>query len=154
VGEVSVGELMTREVACVTPDDSIVHAAQLLRDNDVGALPVVDSYRRPIGMITDRDIACRLVADGGDLQSAQVHHAMTGEVFACLDDSSALDCMQTMSRHQVRRVMVIDSDNRLVGIISQADLAQHAELNGGAGERRALADAMCAVSTPNGQPYK
>ena len=152
--EVPIREIMTRDVAAVAPVDSIVHAAQLLRDDDVGALPVVDGRGRPIGMITDRDIACRLVADGDDLRGAQVRHAMTGEVFACVEDSTALDCMRSMSRHQVRRMMVVDREDRLVGIISQADLAQHAGRNPGAGERRAFADAVCAVSAPSGQSYR
>jgi CBS-domain-containing membrane protein len=152
--EVPVREVMTRDVRAVRPDDSIVRAAQLLRDEDVGALPVVDRRGRPIGMITDRDITCRLVADSDDIRDAQVHHAMTDEVFACPEESSIENCMRTMSRHQVRRVIVVDRNDRVVGIVSQADLARHAGWNGGAGERRAVADTMCAVSEPNSQPYR
>jgi CBS domain-containing protein len=151
--KVPVLEVMTRDVAAVAHDDSIVHAAQLLRDKDVGALPVVDDRGRPVGMITDRDIACRLVADGDSVQSSRVHHAMTGEVFACPANASVEDCMGTMASHQIRRVMVVDQNDRLVGIVSQADLAQHAECNCGAGERRAFADVVCSVSAPGSQPY-
>ena len=153
VGDVPVRNVMTRDVAAVAHDDSIIHAAQLLRDENVGALPVVNERGQPVGMITDRDIACRLVADGDSIQSSRVHHAMTGEVFACPDNASIPDCMQMMASHQIRRVMVVDHDDKLVGIVSQADLAQHAERNCGTGERRAFADVICAVSAPSSQPY-
>lgn len=147
-------DVMTFAVECVRPDDSVEYAARLMRDCDCGALPVVDREGRLIGMITDRDLAVRLVARGADIRDARVHDCMTDEAFACQESSSIDDCMGEMSRHQVRRMPVVDRGGHVVGIVSQADLARHAEHNRGTGERRAVADVLCAISEPSAQPYR
>lgn len=149
-----VSDVMTSDVVAVYPNHSIPFAARLMRDEDCGGLPVVDRQGRPLGMITDRDITCRLVASANDVRRAQVSNAMTHDVFTCSADSSIDDCMNTMSRHQVRRLLVIDDRDRLVGIVSQSDLALEAERRQGSGARRAVADVVGAVSEPTDRPYR
>lgn len=147
------GDLMTRGVATVHPDDLIEYAAQLMGECDCGAIPVVDRQGRMVGMVTDRDIAIRLVGNGVDTMRARVGDCMTDEVFACHVNDSLDDCMRMMKRHQIRRVPVVDGRDRVVGIISQADLAQHAEEFRGRGQRRAVSDVVCAVSEPTPGSY-
>lgn len=147
-------DVMTLEVQSVRPDDSAEYAARLMRDCDCGALPVVDRERRLIGMITDRDLAVRLVARGANIRDARVDDCMTNDAFACQETTSIEDCMREMSRHQVRRMPIVDRGGQVVGIVSQSDLARHAEHNRGRGERRAVADVLCAISEPSAQPYR
>jgi CBS domain-containing protein len=118
---------MTSNPACCTPNDTLEHAARAMLDHDCGALPVCES-RNPgkvLGMVTDRDLAVRGLARGKGSQ-ASVADCMTSDVHSCRPDSPAEEIEETMARHQVRRVPIIDADGRLVGIISQADLALHA----------------------------
>lgn len=146
-------DLMTRGVATVHPDDPVEHAARLMGDCDCGAIPVVDRGGRMVGMITDRDIAIRLVGNGANSRYAKVGDCMTDEAFACHVDDSLDTCMRTMSRHKIRRLPVVDDSDRVVGIISQADIAQHASENAGTGERRAMSDVVCAISEPTRSSY-
>jgi CBS domain-containing protein len=125
-----------------------------MMEHDCGALPVVDRDGRLIGMITDRDITMRLVARGMDARRARVGDCMTEEAFACHAYDSIESCMRTMSRHQVRRIPIVDDRDRVIGIVSQSDLAQHAGHHPGRGERRAMADVLCAVSAPTHVPYR
>jgi len=97
-------------------------------------------------MVTDRDIAIRLVARGLDARQARVEDFMTGKAYACHEDDSIGGCMELMSRYQIRRLPIVNDRQRIVGIISQSDLARHAEEHLGTGERRAVADMLCAVS--------
>lgn len=149
-----VREVMTRDVMCAQPNDPVEYAARLMRDCDCGAIPVVDRDGYLIGMITDRDIAVRAVARGKDIFDARVGECMTDEAFACEETSGIDDCMREMSRHQVRRMPIVDRRGRVVGIVSQSDLARHAQSHRGTGERRAVADVLCAVSEPSAQPYR
>jgi CBS domain-containing protein len=146
-------EIMTRDVATVRPDNSIVSAARIMRDEDCGALPVVDAYGRAVGMVTDRDIACRIVAEGESIRDARVADAMTSDLYACHANSSLDECMRQMSRHQIRRLPIVDDRDRVVGIISQADLARFAENRGQSAMRR-VADVVDDISEPIGDPYR
>jgi CBS domain-containing protein len=147
-GELCARDLMSRDVATVYPRDSIERAARLMAECDCGALPVTDTEGRLLGMVTDRDIAVRLVARGADTRRAAVHHCMTDEAFACDANAPIEECLRTISRHQVRRVPVVDERNRVVGIISQSDLVRQAGANPGRGERRTIANALRDVSEP------
>ena len=150
---IRVHEVMTRDVSAVRPQDPIVHAARVMRDEDCGALPVVDGYGRVLGMITDRDITCRVVAEGRNLRTARVDDCMTDEVFACDVDSSIEECMEKMSRHKIRRLLIVDDRDRLAGIVSQSDLARHAGINRVPGQRAAVADVVSAISEPTDEPF-
>lgn len=151
--ELRVGDVMTRDIASVHPVDNVQLAARLMGDYDCGAIPVVDRQNRPIGMITDRDIAIRAVANGLDPAYMPVGDLMTHEAFACHVNDSLVNCMRSMSRHRIRRMPIVDDRNRIVGIVSQSDLAQHASENAGLGERRAVSDVVCAVSEPSTSSY-
>jgi CBS domain-containing protein len=147
------GDVMIRGVMTVHPDDSALHAARMMGDCDCGAIPVVDWQNRMIGMITDRDITIRLVANGVNPAHARVAECMTNKVFACHVNDPIEECMRAMSRHQIRRMPIIDDRGHIAGIVSQADIAQHAAENRGAGERRAVTDVMCAISEPTPGSY-
>jgi len=147
------GDIMTSNVATVYSDDLATYAARIMGDCDCGALQVIDRQGRMTGMITDRDIAVRLVGNRVDLMRARVDDCMTDEVFSCNVNSPLDECMRTMSRHKIRRVPVVDDQKRIVGIISQADIAQYAGDNSGTGERRAVTDVICAVSEPTSSSY-
>lgn len=117
-------ELMTPGPACCSPDDTLEQAARLMREHDCGALPVCErsSPEKVVGMITDRDIAVRAVAEGNG-PDTRIRECMSSDVHGCGPDASTDEVEEVMARHQVRRVPIIDSDGQLLGIIAQADLA-------------------------------
>jgi CBS domain-containing protein len=120
----SVQDIMTEEPNAVTGETALGDAARLMRELDVGILPVVDDLdsRRLRGVITDRDIAVRAVANGLD-GGARVAECMTRDVQSCPDDADVQEVLDIMRAEQVRRVPITDRDGRLVGIVAQADLA-------------------------------
>ena len=115
-------EIMSKNPRSVTPETAIVDAAKLMKSEDVGVLPVVESAssKRLLGVVTDRDIAIRVVAEGKT--SASVRDAMTAGVKSCKPGDSVKDVMALMGREQVRRVPIVDEGGELVGIVSQADI--------------------------------
>lgn len=121
------GELMTAQPACCTPEDTIRLAAQLMREHDCGCIPVVQDKEsnRLVGVITDRDIACRCIAGGGGPETP-VKEAMTRDPKCCHPDDDVETVERIMAREQVRRVPVQDERGCCVGMISQADLALNA----------------------------
>jgi CBS domain-containing protein len=112
-------DVMTPNPRFVSPDDSIQSAAQIMRDEDTGAVPVCDNGRT-IGMLTDRDIVVRAIAEGQTNRS--VRDIATREIISARPDMSTREAAELMSEHQVRRLPVVDGD-RLVGIVSLGDLA-------------------------------
>ena len=118
-------DLMTRDPACCTPEDPAQKAAELMSQNDCGAIPVVDDEqsRHLCGMITDRDIAVRGVARGRGADT-KVADLMTHDVECCSAEAELTEVERVMTDRQVRRVPIIDADGELVGIIAQADLAR------------------------------
>ena len=119
-------DVMTPAPVCCEPGNTIAEAARLMSSGNVGALPVVQDRRRweVIGMITDRDIAIRVVAEGRDPNETTVDAVMTREPIACAEDDLYQQALQMMADRQVRRLPVTErSTGRLVGIISQADIA-------------------------------
>lgn len=122
-GRISLRDVMTRNPECVTEGDNILKAAQLMVQCDCGAIPVVSEDGKPLGIITDRDIVVRVIAKGSDVQSAAVRDVMTRSVKSVHESDSIEDVRNVMSRHQVRRVPVLDNDEKIVGIVALADLA-------------------------------
>jgi len=118
-------DLMTTNPEVVTPEDPLARAAEIMRDSDVGIVPVVDDRTgmQLQGLITDRDIAIRHVADRCDLDCTVGDHMTKDKIEAVSPDAELDDILGVMERDQVRRVPVLDEDYRLVGIIAQADLA-------------------------------
>ena len=143
-------ELMSRNVVTVYPEDRVGYAARLMRDNDCGALPVIDQEGRLIGIVTDRDISMRLVANEADTHNTVVADCMTDGAFACHAEDSVRECMPARCRAIGFGGCPSPTTDwgQVLGIVSQGDLARHAGNYPGRGERRALADVVCAVSEP------
>jgi CBS domain-containing protein len=119
-------ELMTEDPRTVSAGSSIVDAARLMRDEDAGIAPIVDGDRL-VGVVTDRDIAIKVVAEGKDPQSTTVDDIAATELVT-IDPQQDLDeALRLMAQHQVRRLPVVEEDGRLVGILAQADVARHAD---------------------------
>ena len=117
-----VSEIMTRGAETVAPDASLRDAAQTMKRLDIGAIPVCDGDRL-VGIVTDRDIVVRAVADGADTASTTVREAMTEGIVYCQEDTDVQTVADTMKQRQIRRLVVLDADKRLVGIVSLGDLA-------------------------------
>jgi CBS domain-containing protein len=116
----NIREVMTPNPRSVSPNDSIQNAACIMRDEDAGAVPVVDNGRA-VGIVTDRDIVVRVVAEGGQL-SRPVRDIVTSALVSATPDMSTREAAALMSEHQIRRLPVVEND-RLVGIVSIGDLA-------------------------------
>jgi CBS domain-containing protein len=117
-----VKELMTTKVDVLKPDSSIADAARHMREHDVGAIPIEENDRL-IGMITDRDIVIRAVADGKAADGTRVRDAMSQKVLYCFEDEEVDKVASNMAGNQIRRLPVVNRDKRLVGIVSLGDLA-------------------------------
>jgi CBS domain-containing protein len=121
-------DIMTKDPTCVTPGTTVRDAAKLMQRENAGALPVCESEgsKKLIGMITDRDIAIRVVAEGRD-SNTRVNDVMSSGRLATLrPDADVNDLMETMAEEQVRRVPIVDERGALVGIVSQADVVRKA----------------------------
>jgi CBS domain-containing protein len=119
-------ELMTVKPRTVKAGDSVVEAATLMRGEDAGLAPIVDGDRL-VGVVTDRDIAIRVVAEGRDPQSTKVEEVASQNVVT-IDPQQELDeALRLMAQHQLRRLPVVEEDGKLVGIVAQADVARHAD---------------------------
>jgi CBS domain-containing protein len=119
-------EIMTRDVVVLQPDDSLQFAAKKMRDRDIGFLPVCDGEDL-IGVISDRDITIRALADGMDVSIMLGRDLMTSPAIYCFDDQDVSEAARIMEENQIRRLVVMSrEDNRLVGVVSLGDLARHA----------------------------
>jgi CBS-domain-containing membrane protein len=114
-------EVMHRDVAFVSPDDSIEAAAQTMRDEDVGFLPVIDEQRHVVGTVTDRDLVVRALAVGNF--DAKCKDVMSSEVVGCQPTDDLRRAEQLMSEHKIVRLVMLDDVGRLLGVISFSDLA-------------------------------
>lgn len=120
-----VSEIMTKNVRTAEPDATLRDVAAMMRDGDMGAVPVVDAGKL-IGILTDRDIVVRAVADGKDADT-KVADAMTTELFTVSPDDFVFEAVRLMGEKQVRRVPVVNPDGTLAGIIAMADVALETE---------------------------
>lgn len=116
-------DIMTANPACCTVNTTLDEVAKLMVQNDCGEIPVVDASDQPIGVITDRDIVCRVVAQGKNPIGYTAETCMTQPVVTVADDAPESEVLSTMEKRQIRRVLVVDREGACVGIISQADLA-------------------------------
>ena len=119
-----VAEVMTREVRVANPDDSVQQIAQIMREADTGALPVGEGDRLVVGMVTDRDVAVGLVAEGRDPARTKVREVMSKEVRYVFEDEDLEHVAENMAEQQVRRLPVMNRQKRLVGIVSLGDIAK------------------------------
>jgi CBS domain-containing protein len=121
-----VREIMTPDPVCCTPDSSLETAAQLMLRHDCGEIPVVENKdtMRLIGVITDRDIVCRSLAQGKDPLRMSVQDCMSAPAVTVTPETPLEECRQVMETHQIRRVPVVDPNGCCCGIVSQADIAR------------------------------
>ena len=121
-------DIMAKDPHVVTPDTPLTEAARLMKQEDVGILPVVESKssKKLVGVVTDRDITLRHVAEG-HTQDCPVREAMTQKVRTARPDDSVDDVMRLMSQEQVRRIPIVDERNQVVGMVAQADLVRKAD---------------------------
>ena len=119
---------MTESPACCTADTPLREVAQMMVQNDCGCIPVVENEdsKKPIGMITDRDITTRVVAEGKNPKDLTAKDAMTSEVVSVTPDTSIEDCCNLMEERQIRRIAVVDNSGSCCGMIAQADIANNA----------------------------
>ena len=139
-------EIMTSRPCCCSPNDSLQDVARTMRDNDCGAIPVVE-HGRVVGIVTDRDLAVRALAEG-KRADANVGDVITRDVCCCSADDDVKKVEKIMADNQVRRVPIVDADGRCVGIISQADLARAAQ-NGARVSEHEVAIVVEHISAPH-----
>lgn len=120
----SLSSVMTRNPTCVTENESLERVAKLMVECDCGAIPIVGDDNRLRGMITDRDIVVRSIAQGKNPADGKVRDVMTSEVWSARENDSLERVTQIMQEHQVRRVPVVNENNEVIGIVAQADVAQ------------------------------
>jgi CBS domain-containing protein len=140
---VQISEIMTRDPACCTPDGGLKEVAQMMKDCDCGAIPVVDNMgnKKPIGIITDRDITIRAVAEGKNPLELRVADCMTPGVATVSLDEKLDECLEKMETNKIRRIIVVDSDGRCCGIVAQADIAR-------SGDKKKTGEVVQEVSQP------
>lgn len=145
-------KLMTRDVATCRTSDSTHHAAHLMWEKDCGVLPVVDEQQRLIGMMTDRDVCMAGYTTGRKLDQILVGDVMSRNVQACSPDDSIADAETAMKKRHVRRLPVVDSQSRVVGILSLNDLArgavEHADKLDDGLSREHVAETLASVCEP------
>jgi CBS domain-containing protein len=134
-------DVMTADVSFVRPDTAILEIARKMRDGDIGATPVVEDDRL-VGMVTDRDIVVRVIAEGGDVRTKTARDAMSPGVLYCFGDQTVESVLENMGDQQIRRLPVIDRDKRLIGVVSLGDLAL-------SGRRKAAGEALQEISQPS-----
>lgn len=124
----TVEQIMTRDPAFCLKETGLQDVARLMVECDCGEIPVVDhaSSRKPIGVVTDRDITCRAVAEGRNPLELRAGDVMSTPAVTVTPETTLEECAATFEDHQIRRVPVVDAQGRLCGIVAQADLAQHA----------------------------
>ncbi len=118
-------EVMTKNPVCCVPSDNVAKVAEMMKHENIGPIPVIENEqtRKLVGIVTDRDLAMKIVAEGRDARSTKVDVVMTQKVVTCHADDDLQKALDTMSEHQLRRIPIVDKDNRILGIISQADVA-------------------------------
>jgi CBS domain-containing protein len=124
-GTMLVKDIMTVDPVCCTPDTKLEKAAQLMLEYDCGAIPVVKDFNdhQPVGIVTDRDIVCRIIATGRNPADATVRDCMSLSCVTIAPEASIDDCCKVMEAYQVRRVLVVDEHGQCCGLVAQADIA-------------------------------
>jgi CBS domain-containing protein len=128
-----VRDVMTPNPKCLSNSDSVLEAARIMRDQDTGVVPIVDG-NKIIGMITDRDIVVRAIADGKDINNVRVNEIMTKSVRTVKEDMPVNEVLSLMSSAEIRRVPVVNDRNELVGIVSIGDVASRTNQDGKVGQ--------------------
>jgi CBS domain-containing protein len=149
----NVRDVMTSEPVCTTPDTGLREIAQLMVEHDCGEIPIVDSLEsmRPIGVVTDRDITCRVVAVGQNPLELTAADCMSSPVVCVTPDTTLEECCNLMEDSQVRRVPVVDESGRCCGIVSQSDVARKASRSLASDLVREVSEPTAAASRASGR---
>lgn len=139
-----VKEIMTQDPAGCTPETNLQDVARLMVDNDCGEIPVLDERGRPAGVVTDRDIACRAVAEGKKPRQTAARDVMSSPVTTVKPEDSVEHCRELMEENRIRRVVVVDDSGSCRGIVAQADIAR-------AASERDTGELVRDVSQPAGE---
>jgi CBS domain-containing protein len=120
-------EVMTKNPVCCLPDDLVTKTAGLMKSEHVGAIPVIENQQtqKLVGIVTDRDLALKIVADKLDAKSTKVEMIMTCKLVTCHAEDDLQKVVDAMSDNQLRRIPIVDDDNRILGLIAQADVVMH-----------------------------
>lgn len=137
-------DIMTPDPACCSPNTSVDEIAKMMVQNDCGEIPIVDTDDHVIGVVTDRDIVCRVVAQGKNPIGHTAETCMSRPIITVDEDAPLEDVVATMEKHQIRRVPVVDDGGSCIGIISQADVAR-------AGPEHEVAELVREVSQATGR---
>jgi CBS domain-containing protein len=107
----------------------VMKAAELMKSQNIGSIPVIENEQteKLVGIVTDRDLALKIIAEGRDAKSTKVESVMTRKVVTCRADDDLQKALDAMAEHQLRRIPIVDNDNKVVGIIAQADVATRAD---------------------------
>jgi CBS domain-containing protein len=118
-------EVMTKNPVCCFPNNLVSEVAELMKSRDIGPVPIIENEqtRKLIGIVTDRDLALKIVAEGRDPKSTKAEVVMTRKVVTCRAEDDLQHALDAMSEHKLRRIPVVDNNNGIVGIIAQADVA-------------------------------
>ena len=145
-----VQDVMTRDPVCLTPGATIREAAQLMQRENIGIVPVVDepARKRLVGVVTDRDIAIRVVAEGRDSGTRVSEIMSTSQLATCAADDDVNEAMEAMASEQVRRIPIVDDRGSLIGIVAQADIVRKAR-DGNRAERT-----VQQISEPSGKHHQ
>ena len=140
-------EVMTKNPVCCLPDNMVAEAAKLMKSKNIGSIPVIENKqtKKLAGIVTDRDLALKIVAKGLDAKSTKVETVMTRKVVTCLADDDLQKALDAMAEHQLRRIPVVDNDNKIVGIIAQADVATRVD------QPKKTAEMVKEISQSNGK---
>lgn len=123
-----VKDIMSKDPVCCPSSDIVMDVARVLRDKDIGSVPIVSSESGKIeGIVTDRDLCCGVLADGLDAKTTTVARLVTRNPVVCGPEDDLESCERLMQQHQIRRALVIDAQGRCIGIVAQADLALRLE---------------------------
>jgi CBS domain-containing protein len=120
-----VKDIMTKAPACGLPSTSLIEIAKLMRDFNIGEVPIINAEDKPVGVVTDRDIVCRTIAEGKNPLVLKAQDSMTTPCITVTPDSNLEQCVRIMEDSQIRRVPVVDSHGMVCGIVAQADIARH-----------------------------
>ncbi len=117
--------VMTKNLVCCLPDDTATKAAELMKSENVGSIPVIENEqtRKLVGIVTDRDLTLKVLATGLDSTSTKVDAVMTYKVVTCRPSTDLQKALDAMSKHQLRRIPIVNKNNKILGMISQADVA-------------------------------
>jgi CBS domain-containing protein len=124
-------DVMTTSPACCIPNDTVIRAARIMKEMDTGIVPVVESdrSRKLVGVVTDRDLCLWVVAEGQDPKTVQVQSCMTTHLVSCEPDEAVEKAMDLMREHLIRRILVVDRQGLIQGVVSIADVVRNSDLS-------------------------